>query len=55
MNYFFHEIILEAIGEYNYPVCFEFPAGHDKKNLALAFGEKWELNVAEKQSTFKMY
>ena len=34
-----HEIILEAVEEFDYPVCFGFPAGHNKKNLALAFGK----------------
>ncbi len=48
------EIILDSVSEYNFPVAFGFPAGHDKKNLALAFGEKWELNVSEKNSTLKL-
>ncbi len=48
------EIILETIKEYNFPVCFGFPAGHDKKNLALAFGKKWSLNVSHETSTLKM-
>jgi muramoyltetrapeptide carboxypeptidase len=42
-----HDIISEAVEEFDYPVCFGFPAGHDKKNLALAFGMKWELDVSE--------
>jgi muramoyltetrapeptide carboxypeptidase len=49
-----HEIISEAVEEYSYPVAFGFPAGHDKKNLALAFGKKWELNVSEKHSTLEI-
>jgi len=40
-------IISEAVKDYNYPVCFGFPAGHGKKNLALAFGMEWELKVTE--------
>ncbi len=43
-----HEIISDAVEEFDYPVCFGFPAGHDKKNLALAFGRKWELDVSER-------
>ena len=49
-----HEIISEIVNDYNYPVCFDFPAGHDKKNLALAFGKKWELNVSKNQSILKL-
>ena len=49
-----HEIIAEAVEEYSYPVCFGFPAGHDKKNLALAFGREWELHVADNNSNLKL-
>ncbi len=49
-----HEIISEAVEEYSYPVAFGFPAGHNKRNLALAFGKKWELNVSEKHSTLEI-
>lgn len=45
------EIVMEAVEEFNYPVCFGFPAGHDKKNLALAFGKTWELEVLEQSAT----
>ncbi|MFW5831170.1 MAG: S66 peptidase family protein, partial [Prolixibacteraceae bacterium] len=49
-----HEIIKEAVEEFDYPVCFGFPAGHDKKNLALAFGLNWELTVSQKHSTLAL-
>lgn len=39
------EIILDAVKEYNYPVCFNFPAGHIDKNLALYFGRKATLTI----------
>ncbi len=45
------EIVMEAVDEFNYPVCFGFPAGHNKKNLALAFGLNWELEVLEQSAT----
>jgi muramoyltetrapeptide carboxypeptidase len=45
-----HEIVQEAVEEFGYPVCFGFPAGHDKKNLALAFGKTWELEVLEQSA-----
>ena len=42
------EIILDAVNEYDYPVCFNFPAGHIDRNLALLFGRKIKLEIAEK-------
>ena len=47
------EIILDAVKEYNYPVCFDFPAGHIDKNLALYFGKEVELNVNDEGATLK--
>ena len=41
------EIIKEHVQEYNYPVCFDFPAGHVKKNVALIMGANVELSVGE--------
>jgi muramoyltetrapeptide carboxypeptidase len=41
------EIILDAVKEYNYPVCFDFPAGHLDDNRALVFGSKVLLEVGE--------
>jgi muramoyltetrapeptide carboxypeptidase len=49
-----HDILAEAVEEYDYPVCYGFPAGHDELNLALAFGLKWELVVADNQSTIRL-
>ena len=41
------EIILDAVKNYDYPVCFNFPAGHVETNLPLILGEKAHLNVNE--------
>jgi muramoyltetrapeptide carboxypeptidase len=41
------DIILDAVKEYNYPVCFDFPAGHIDRNLAIYFGRKVELTVTD--------
>jgi muramoyltetrapeptide carboxypeptidase len=41
------EIILEKVKEFNFPVCFNFPAGHITDNRALIFGRKINLNVEE--------
>lgn len=39
------QIILDAVKEYNYPVCFGFPAGHGVKNFPLYLGRSYELSV----------
>lgn len=39
------EVIFEAVKDYDYPVCFGFPAGHFADNRALVFGEKAKLLV----------
>lgn len=40
------EIILESVKEYDYPVCFDFPAGHIDDNKSLIMGRKASLNVS---------
>lgn len=39
------ELIFEKVQDYNYPVCFHFPAGHQKINLALKLGASYHLQV----------
>ncbi|MBL4585912.1 MAG: LD-carboxypeptidase [Flavobacteriales bacterium] len=39
------EIIREAVEEYDYPVAFNFPAGHSDDNRALIFGKKAAIRV----------
>lgn len=41
------DIILESVKDYNFPVCFNFPAGHVDYNLPLIMGKKLVLNVKE--------
>lgn len=45
------EIILDAVKEYNYPVVFNFPAGHCALNLALKMGTIVELKADDNQVT----
>ena len=48
------EMIANSVKEYNYPVCFDFPAGHVDYNLPLIMGEKayLEVNESEVKLTF---
>jgi len=39
------QIVLEKVKEYDYPVCFNFPVGHQKHNMALVCGAEYELSV----------
>jgi len=39
------QIIWHQVKDFNYPVCFGFPAGHTYENRALLFGSEVELNV----------
>lgn len=46
-----HEIVLEKIKGCNYPVCFDFPVGHQKNNYALKCGVKHKLIIREDWSS----
>lgn len=41
------EIVLEKVKEFKYPVCFDFPVGHQKNNFALKCGVRHRLSVKE--------
>ena len=45
------EVVLEKVGRYSYPVCFDFPIGHQKNNFALKCGVKHKLIVQQQQCT----
>ena len=42
-----HEIIRDAVAEYDYPVCFDFPVSHEKENYALKIGVGYKLKVGK--------
>ena len=39
------QIIMDHVKEFEYPVCFNFPAGHIEDNRALVFGSEVILKV----------
>lgn len=43
------EIVLEKVIEYDYPVCFDFPAGHQKNNRALKCGVLHRMEVNDEK------
>jgi muramoyltetrapeptide carboxypeptidase len=45
------EIVLEKLSHYKYPVCFDFPAGHQKNNFALKCGVKHRISVKQDEVT----
>ena len=43
------EIVMEIVKGYNYPVCFDFPAGHIPDNQSPVFGKMINLSVNDKR------
>lgn len=44
------QIIMNAVKEYNYPVIFDFPAGHEEPNMALVIGAETTIEVTDSHS-----
>ncbi|NIJ43810.1 muramoyltetrapeptide carboxypeptidase [Wenyingzhuangia heitensis] len=47
------ELVLTIVSKYNIPVLFDFPAGHEDRNMSLIFGHSIELNVGKTVSKVK--
>ena len=43
------QIVLEKTKEYKYPICFDFPVGHQKNNMALRCGKIHRLSVSAEE------
>ncbi|MBO4645037.1 MAG: LD-carboxypeptidase [Bacteroidales bacterium] len=46
-------VILEICGKYDYPVCFDFPAGHCGQNFALRLGCPATLKITPEQCSLE--
>lgn len=44
------EIIVDAVKEYDYPVCFNFPAGHIDDNRAVYFGREATVQISAEKT-----
>ncbi len=49
----YEEIILDAVKEYDFPVSFDFPAGHIRDNRTLLLGKEIILKVTKKKTVVK--
>lgn len=45
------QLFLDVLGEYNFPIAFNMPAGHEKDNRALILGRTIHLNVTKTESS----
>jgi len=47
------EIILDAIKEFNFPVLFDFPAGHEELNMPIILGRNIIMDINSSKSTIE--
>ena len=47
------QVVMEKVQHYKYPVCFDFPVGHQKNNFAVKCGMKHKLEVSAKGVVLK--
>ncbi|WP_445733800.1 S66 peptidase family protein [Mariniflexile sp.] len=45
------QLIIDALSDYNFPIAFNMPAGHEKDNRAMILGRTIQLKVDKNQST----
>ena len=48
------QLILDALADYNFPIAFNMPAGHEKDNRAMIFGRTIDMTV-EKDKTVVVF
>jgi len=44
------QIVLEKVSRFTYPVCFDFPIGHQKNNFAVICGVRHQLQVKKEET-----
>jgi len=47
------QLVLDALSDYNFPIAFNMPAGHEDDNRALILGRQIELSVTKDNTTIK--
>jgi muramoyltetrapeptide carboxypeptidase len=47
------EVVLEKVKGYSYPVCFDFPVGHQRNNFALKCGARHMIEITATDVIFK--
>lgn len=45
------QLILDALSEYNFPIAFNLPAGHEKDNRALLLGREINLKISKTKTS----
>lgn len=45
------QLILDALSDYDFPILFGFPAGHEKDNRAMILGRSIQLTVGKEESS----
>lgn len=44
-----YEIVWEKVKDFSFPVCFDFPVGHQARNMALKVGMQYQLAIENNQ------
>ena len=47
------DIVLDRVKQYGYPVCFDFPVGHQKNNYALKYSMSHRLDISGGKATLE--
>lgn len=47
------DVVMEKVKDFKYPVCFDFPVGHQKNNFALKCGVKHKLAVSSEETILR--